>query len=66
MIIDNLREIVHSSSAKKIDGMLVDITTANAILTVYDNLSDTNKAKLIDMPLEKMAAVCWRLLERVK
>jgi hypothetical protein len=47
---------------RKISGVVVDATTAHAILTVYDALSPANQARLAAMPIARMATIAWQLL----
>jgi len=61
--IDILRKIVAERQHQEIDGVIVDMQSANVIVTVYDALNDTNKAKLIAMPIEKMASVAWKMVK---
>jgi hypothetical protein len=56
-----LRE-VKRGAFRKIDGVVVDATTAAAILTVYDALNPATRAKLAAMRIDRMAEVAWRLL----
>lgn len=60
--LDKLRQIVKEHQYQKIEGVLVDVVTANAILTIYDAINDTNKAKFIALPIDKMASVAWKVL----
>ncbi|GLY98830.1 hypothetical protein [Actinoplanes sp. NBRC 103695] len=60
-VIEVLRE-AQRGAFRKIDGVVVDATTAAAILTVYDALRPTSRAKLAALPVDRMAHVAWRLL----
>jgi hypothetical protein len=60
-VIELLRE-VKRGAFRKIDGVVVDATTAAAILTVYDALKPATRAKLAGLRIDRMAAVAWRLL----
>ena len=60
-VIELLREAARGAF-RKIDGVVVDATTAAAILTVYDALRPTSRAKLAVLRIDRMAAVAWRLL----
>jgi hypothetical protein len=61
--IDQLRSIRDDFKTEKMDGMLVDPTTANAILTVHDALSPENQEKFKSMPVDRMADVAWKLVK---
>jgi hypothetical protein len=60
-MIEVLRE-AKRGAFRKIDGVVVDATTAAAILTVYGTLRPTGRAKLAALPVRRMALVAWRLL----
>lgn len=60
-VIELLREAARGAF-RKIDGVVVDATTAAAILTVYDALTPARRAKLAAMRIDRMAQVAWRLL----
>ena len=59
--IEVLREVARGHT-RKIDGVIVDATTAAAILTVYDALKPPTRAKLAALDIDRMAQVAWRLL----
>lgn len=61
--IEKCRWIKENHSARTIDGVLVDATTANAIMTVYDALNDQNKEKMASLSITKMAKVAWHFVE---
>ena len=61
--LDKLRQIVNEHQYQKIDGVIVDIVTANAIITVYDAMKkEGNKEKYLSMDISKMASVAWSIL----
>jgi len=41
----------------------MDMTTANAIMTVYKALGQSNKKKFAKLPLKKMVSVAWKLVK---
>lgn len=53
---DKVRKIVQDKSAAKIDGIMVDMFTASAIVQVYNKVNDANKAKM-DGPNVKIGAL---------
>ena len=58
-----LRQIVSEHQYQKIDGVIVDVATANAILTIYDAMKkNENKEKYLSMDISKMASVAWSIL----
>ena len=60
--IKDIEQVLKKKSAKKIDGMYMDMTTANAIMTVYKALNRSNKKKFEKLPLTKMVDVTWKLV----
>jgi hypothetical protein len=77
--IESLRTIVEQRSFKVFawgetkkeriaNRLLVDVQSAQAALSVYDNLNDSNKAKSREMlassrqSAEKFFKVCWKLV----
>jgi hypothetical protein len=60
-VIEVLRE-AKRGAFHKIDGVVVDATTAAAILTVYDAIKPARRAKLAALPVRRMMQVAWRLL----
>ena len=60
-VIVMLRE-AKAGHSRKIGGVLVDATTANAILTVYDAATVKTKAKIAGLPLTLMVSLAWNIL----
>ncbi|OJF13138.1 hypothetical protein [Couchioplanes caeruleus] len=60
-IIEVLREATRGHM-RKVDGLIVDGTTAAAILTVYEVMKPPTRAKFLALDLDKMTTVAWRLL----
>jgi hypothetical protein len=60
-VIDMLRE-ARAGNARKIGGVFVDATTANAILTVYDAAAPRSQGKIASLPIALMASFAWRVL----
>ena len=58
-----IANVVKKRQAKKIDGMLMDLTTANAVIKVYKALNQSNKKKFAELPLKKMVNVTWKLVK---
>jgi hypothetical protein len=57
-----LKRIVENFGHDEIEGVIVDVQTANIILKVYEALSETNKEKFINSPIEKMSSIAWSLV----
>ena len=62
--VDQMRDIVAKKQAKKINGVMVDMFTASAVVKVYDAINDTNKAKMDKMTVPAMANVAFKLLKK--
>ena len=54
--------IIRKRQAKKMDGYLIDMQTANAILKVWDALNSSNRKKFEKLSIKKMADVSWKLV----
>jgi hypothetical protein len=61
-IIAMLRD-AKAGHTRKIDGVIVDATTANAILTVYDAATPKTQVKIASLPIAIMASFAWRVLD---
>lgn len=62
---NELRQIVKSKSYSKIDGRLVDVRTANAIVQVLDAFKKPqSKAKFMKLPVSKMAEFAFSMMKR--
>ena len=55
--------ILRKKQATKMDGYLVDMNTANAILKVGNALNQSNQKKYGKLPIKKMAAIAWKLVK---
>lgn len=60
-IIQTLRD-ARDGHTRKIDGVIVDATTAHAILTVYAAATPKTKTKIARLPLTVMASLAWNIL----
>lgn len=59
--INRCRIIVRAHQYEKIDGVIVDATTANLIVKVYDVLNETNALKFATLPTWRMVNLAWKL-----
>ncbi|GAA1962176.1 hypothetical protein [Amycolatopsis minnesotensis] len=57
-----LREMRDKFVMRKIDGVVIDPQTANAIVTVHDALKPELRVKLVAMPILTMVQVAWKLV----
>jgi len=64
-LIDAIRNVYDQKQAQKINGSMVDLFTASAIIKVYDSISEKNKANLASMTLPKIVNITWKLINKV-
>lgn len=60
------RQVVETSGAVTVDGVLLDLFTASAVVQVADALSPANAQRLAGMSLPAAVAVVWKVIERSK
>jgi len=58
------RTIIESASFAKINEVMVDTFSASAILTVYDNVSDVVKQRIVTMPVSQITDIAFRILAK--
>ena len=63
-LIEKLTQIVENKQYAKINGTTIDLTTANIILSVYNQINDKNKALLLSKPLNQIISICYKLLSK--
>lgn len=61
-VIEKMQGIVADMQAAEIDGVLVDLFTASAVVQIYAKVNDVNKAKMQDMSAEQLANVAYKLM----
>jgi len=61
--ISAIRRILERKQYEKVDGSMIDLMTAQAIVTVHDALSVENQAKFVGMPAGRMATIAWKLVK---
>jgi hypothetical protein len=55
-----LREIVSKHTAKRVDGFLVDATTAALLVKVYEALSPKSREKFGAPSLDRLVELAWK------
>lgn len=60
--INALREIVKECQYAKVDGVMVDLYSASAIIKVYDNINEENQAKFRNLPVQRMVGIAFKVL----
>ena len=63
-LIDQFRRIVKNRQFEIIVGQVVDIQTANCIVTVYDKLSLDRQERLMNLQIEGISKICWSLVDK--
>jgi hypothetical protein len=62
--LERMKQIVANGQSEKVDGMWVDISSANVYVTIYEALNETNQGKLDKMGLYNAMRMCWDLSVR--
>jgi hypothetical protein len=62
-IIAACRSIVANRQYEKINGMMVDLFSASAIVKVFDALNETNRASFKLLPVQRMASIAFKVLK---
>ena len=60
--VDALRQIVADKQYAKVDGVSIDLTTANLLLQILDALSPANKENYLGKPIEQMVSIAYKIL----
>ena len=59
-----LRRIVDNQQYEEIDGVIIDLYSASAIVAVLDAINETNKVKYLTQPIDVMANIAFKLLNQ--
>ena len=59
---DALRQIVADKQYAKVEGVSVDLTTANLLVQIIDSLSPKNKADFLGRPVGEMVSIAYKIL----
>lgn len=62
--LQRIRQIVAEKAAAKVNEVFVDLFSASMIVQVYDIVNDANKAKLLTLPVGRLASVCFAAANR--
>lgn len=57
--IAEVEQVVKDFQAKKINGVFVDVQSANAMVQVFNQFNEANKIKVQSIPIEKFARFVW-------
>ncbi len=64
MKLAHLRKMVVDHTSWLIDGVIVDVQTAHAIIVVYEALKPVNQAKFMNEPIDRMGELAWKCLAK--
>lgn len=62
--IEKMKQIVANHQAERMDGMLVDVSSANVYVTIYEALNEKNQKSLDSLDLYKAMQLVWDLSVR--
>lgn len=60
--INKLHDIISEKQRAKIDGVMIDVTTAHVIIKVYSALKPELANKFAKMPIRQMADFAFKLI----
>ena len=58
-----IKSVLDNKQYAKIDGCMIDLTTAHVIMTVYNALSDPNKEKFSSFKAPVMGNMAYKLIK---
>ena len=61
-IIKIMERIVKNRQYEMINDVVVDMQTANMIMTIYNAVNKKNKKKFSKLSLNKMVAIGWKII----
>lgn len=60
------RWVVENRTFAMVEGSILDLFSASAMVQVYDRLSERNQAKLVAMPMVAAHNLVFKILKRVE
>lgn len=64
--IEKLRAIVEAKSFMEIEGVPVDMQSANVVVQVYDRLNEENQTKFMNRPtITNIIDIAWKVMSKV-
>ena len=65
-LIKKCTNIVKNRQYEEINGSIVDMQTANCIITIYNAVNSKNKKKLRKLNISKLANISWIMYGKCK
>lgn len=62
--IETCRRIVANQTAEKFDGIIIDMQSANAVVTVHDALGPERRVKFTSLNPIRAVEIAWKLISR--
>ena len=59
--IDKLRRIIKEGQYARINGVIVDVSTAKIMCIVWDNMDEKKRELFQKMDIRKLSDFCWSL-----
>ena len=56
-----MRKIVSEKQCARVEGVLVDMTSAHLYVSIAERLNEQNREKLLGMKLSNGLQLCWKL-----
>jgi hypothetical protein len=62
--LEYLQEIMKDKASTKIDGVVIDVCSAQIVLQAYSGIGRGLQRRLLAMPVEKIVNTCSKLMKR--
>lgn len=62
--LEKMKQIVANHQAERMDGMLIDVSSANVYVTIYEALNEKNQKNLESLELFTAMKMVWDLSVR--
>ncbi len=59
-----IRAILAGQTAQKVHEVFIDTFTASAIVAVHDALREDNRAKMLSLPVARVADISFKLIKK--
>ncbi len=62
--LEYLQEIIKDKASARIDGVVIDVCSAQIVLQAYSGVGSGLQRRLLAMPVEKIVNTCSKLMQR--